>query len=161
MIAVALDGFLRSDKGVPVPYAIKIFGPLTEMFPTAVLTDGDVKVAEQWLLLRGLTKYVHLVGNEVRCRTGETLRQAQIVALRTQGPLEFLIDPDPVVVAWALSTGTPALLHVHPSYSRPEFRPEPRTIRTWADITDELDRQAEMIAADSRLVDATESLRWE
>lgn len=161
MIAVALDGFLRSDKGVPVGYAIKMFEPLTTMFPTAVLADGDLKVAEQWLALRGLTQYVTLMGDDVRCRSDETLRQAQIGELRVHGPIELIIDPDPAVVAWALSTGTPALLHVHPSYSRPEFRPQPRSLRPWADIMAELDHQADLISKDSRLNELTESLRWE
>lgn len=151
MIAVALDGFLRSDKGIPIDYAIKMFDAMASEFPIAVLADGEVVVTKQWMSLRGLHAYVTILGREVPVRGGETLRQAQIQYLRTLGPVSLVIDPDPATVAWLLSTGTPALLHAHPKYSRPEFRPDAPGIRTWATIMEELDRQAEMLTSDDRL----------
>lgn len=161
MIAVALDGFLRTHTKVPIPHAAKMFSFLTQTFPTAVLANGSNDEAALWLGNRLSREYVTLLGDEVLARTGETLRQAQINQLRTQGPLEFVIDPDPATVAWLISTGTSALLYASPTYSRPEFRPDADRRRTWDEIQVELDRQERMIAGDGRLAASDGSARFE
>lgn len=151
MIAIALDGFMRTHAKVPIPHAQKMFSFLTRTFPTAVLANGSVDEAERWLATRFTKEYVTLLGDEVVTRQGETLRQAQVSELRTQGPLELVIDPDPSTVAWLISTGTPALLYASPTYSRPEFRPDNDRRRTWDEIQAELDRQESLLVADPRL----------
>lgn len=161
MIVVALDGFLRSQSKVPIPHAVKMFANLTQNFPTWVLADGTKLEAEHWLATRGLRDWVGVLGDAIPTRTGETLRQAQVAHLRARGPIELAVDPDPASAAWLVATGTPCLLHLHPSYSRPEFRPDAPGIRTWDEIQAELDRQEKMLVADARLQASDGSERLE
>ena len=51
-----------------------------------------------------------------------------------------------------LQEGLDTLVFLHPTYLRPEFRPDGRQgVRSWAAIEAEMDKQIEMIKEDPRV----------
>jgi hypothetical protein len=65
--------------------------------------------------------------------------------------ISLVIEPDPACAAAELAAGWHTLLHTHAAYSLPEWRPDYiGTPRPWDELTDAIDHQRALRAADSR-----------
>ena len=76
----------------------------------------------------------------------------QVKYVRSQGKVELVVTSDTELAKKLLEIGLDTLLFLHPTYLRPEFRPDGRQgIRSWAAIEEEIDKQIEMIREDPRV----------
>jgi len=140
-LAVALDGILRAPTGAVIPegrYLIEALRPMGRIVFMCDTTEDD---ARRWLQQNRVPSE-EILGTAVDLGRGEPLRHRQINVLRALGPMRFVVDPDPSVVAWALSEGITSLLFAHPVFALPKNRPDIETPkRKWADIEEEYVRQ--------------------
>jgi hypothetical protein len=85
-----------------------------------------------------------------------TLRLQQINLVRYYNyPINMLIDSSSEVIAKAFSMGITCVLFAHPSYMRPEHRPDvEHSPRSWDAIERDAIRQRELMATDPRREEA-------
>jgi hypothetical protein len=135
---------------------------LSAAYQVAVLTlSTDKDEVDNWMTTQGLADHYSYVVVRQPAFLGITdevdLRAAQWDFLRgSHGfSVEYVIDPNPLVVHRAVERGFNALLFTHPAYARPEWRPDDeRGVRAWGDIEAEVQRQVQARTADRRLLDA-------
>jgi hypothetical protein len=151
-IVMSLDGVIRSDTGDLIPSGLIVYRGFHSLGRVVLLTELDRVRAEAWCVLHNLADYDDLIDGSVAIDPEEPLRLRQIHVARSRGTVDFYLDADPVWVAKAFSMGMTALLFSHPSYARPEFRPDaPKGVRPWDELLAERTRQQAMIATDRRL----------
>lgn len=152
MICVTLDGFVRNRSGNPIPDGLKILAMLCEQYRVAVLTDDLAAAGKRWVEQRNVpTEPAMVIGSDLAVRRDSILRLDQVDYARTLGPVEFVVDPDPMVIAECMRRGVPGLLYTSPPYSRPEFRPDAPPPRSWDEIQRVLDEQEDLRLKDKRL----------
>lgn len=154
-IAITVDGVLRAEVGQTMIPAGKFMTlALADDFNIALLLDDDkINHLEGWLLSEGFPITRYLLGKEVGDPDGGQGRALQLQRLATMGcAIEAVIEPDPEISAHLMGQGYTVLHYMHPTYSRPEFRPDwDGSIRPWDQIEAEAIRLRALRAADARI----------
>jgi hypothetical protein len=164
--AVSIEGVLaRPERDTvnfasmaPVQAGLRLLVALKQMYKVILLTDEeDTTYVEHFLKQYNVEGHAYLLHRE-RWQVNMShleLRMAQFDHVRGQLsiPLSMVIDADPSVAASAMHKGMVALLFAHPTYQRPEFRPDDeRGVRAWEDIDREITEQRELKGGDPRLM---------
>lgn len=139
-ILVALEGVLKTEQGDPIPEGLKLYRSLLPNYRIVIVSDSDMLVTEYWLKTNFVTGYADIL-DKSHAYPGMSLRERQITHERLQGKVEFLIEADADVCAMALKMGVPSLYFATPKFVRTR-----REVKRWELLTDELQRQKEMLA---------------
>lgn len=154
--AISITGVLQQEigQGVLQTGARLYSGLLTSFTAVALLTDEtDVDPVNHWLKTNGFRQHSYLIPARVDDPEHEGERRLrQISRLRQYGcSVELVVEPDPEVTAHLLAGGLTVASWLHPSYSRPHFRPDyTHSVRPWDALTAEVERQRTLRAGDSR-----------
>ena len=139
---------MRNNKQAPIYEGTALYNVLKDSQKLTILCKDKVD-AERWLkssnvgAIDDLVDYSYITGTD-----DQDLRLVEYC--RSQGKVELVITADVELSKYLLEQGLHTLLFLHPTYIRPEFRPDGRGRRAWTAITEELDRQQELYATDSR-----------
>lgn len=155
MIALTIDGVLRQTySGAPIPGGILLYRALSAVGNVGLIVDSQTEEqAKHFLLVNDLTDHNYLVVP----RDNDPLdpgqrRVSQIIRLSASGAVDMLIESSPAIAATVIQQGTPTLLYCHPAYAVPDHLPGNRRIPTpWGSLVEEIERQREMKANDTRL----------
>jgi hypothetical protein len=158
-IGFVLDGVLRrlSDVNALNNNGLILFEGLKPWGRVTFLVDGyprDLDLAEHFLKLNRITGHIG-IDISVLSDGVDTVdrRLAQINRLRRNGPISFVVEPDPKNAAALLAAGVPTLLYLHPQYTVPSWRPDYNgSLRRWDDLVTETERQV-ALRADEDLTD--------
>ena len=148
------DNTFRANQ--PIGPGLDLLACLSQMYNVCVASDEtDRKVVHTWLIEHGLREHFSYVierGPLMHEDPAERFMD-QLTLLRSQGfSIGMAVVADPVMAASALHKGFTSMLFSHPAYARPEWRPDDdRGLRSWADIEEDLARQAELKATDARV----------
>ena len=139
-----VDGVLRSESGSPIYQGLALYRMFNEDVRVILLTDEREKT-NRWLLEHKINKFDDLIDRNVP-GVLEDPDIEQVKYVRSQGKVEVVVTSDTELAKKLLEIGLDTLLFLHPTYLRPEFRPDGRQgIRSWAAIEEEIDKQIEMI----------------
>jgi hypothetical protein len=145
-----VDGVLRSESGSPIYQGLALYRMFNEDVRVILLTDEREKT-NRWLLEHKINKFDDLIDRNVP-GVLEDPDIEQVKYVRSQGKVELVVTSDTELAKKLLEIGLDTLLFLHPTYLRPEFRPDGRQgIRSWAAIEEEIDKQIEMIREDPRV----------
>ena len=145
-----VDGVLRSESGSPIYQGLALYRMFNEDVRVILLTDEREKT-NRWLLEHKINKFDDLIDRNVP-GVLEDPDIEQVKYVRSQGKVELVVTSDTELAKKLLEIGLDTLLFLHPTYLRPEFRPDGRQgIRSWAAIEEEIDKQIEMIKEDPRV----------
>ena len=145
-----VDGVLRSESGSPISQGLALYRMFNEDVRVILLTDEREKT-NRWLLEHKINKFDDLIDRNVP-GVLEDPDIEQVKYVRSQGKVELVVTSDTELAKKLLEIGLDTLLFLHPTYLRPEFRPDGRQgIRSWAAIEEEIDKQIEMIREDPRV----------
>ena len=145
-----VDGVLRSESGIPIYQGLALYRMFNEDVRVILLTDEREKT-NRWLLEHKINKFDDLIDRNVP-GVLEDPDIEQVKYVRSQGKVELVVTSDTELAKKLLEIGLDTLLFLHPTYLRPEFRPDGRQgIRSWAAIEEEIDKQIEMIREDPRV----------
>lgn len=158
---ICLEGVLCKGfppNGAPIPDGLKLYASLAHQYKVVLDSHhGDITEVEHWCRINGLERHALAMPRDA----GEdgleapVLAGVHLAAWKAQGfDIALYVTADPAVATITLTAGVITLLLVHPSYARPEFRPDhERGMKPWADIEAEVTAAAER--ADTRVrVDA-------
>ena len=149
-IVMFVDGVLRSESGSPIYQGLALYRMFNEDVRVILLTDEREKT-NRWLLEHKINKFDDLIDRNVP-GVLEDPDIEQVKYVRSQGKVELVVTSDTELAKKLLEIGLDTLLFLHPTYLRPEFRPDGRQgIRSWAAIEEEIDKQIEMIKEDPRV----------
>lgn len=118
-------------------------------------TVFDPEALKRWLKINGFAKW-----EKLECKSSssamppaEWVGGHMVDVYRSNGwEVGPVVSSDPTVVRLALMRGVPAWLVAHPTYMRPEHRPDAvREPRAWDSLVAEVERQHEMKLTDNRL----------
>ena len=119
--------------------------------------ENDIKY---WLDVNKIVDYDRILDSSVHLE-GEVLAERQVNVARAKGPIDLFITNNPQMWAYGFNMGIPSVMFGVPSYTRVEFRPDaPKSIRSWNDIEDSINKQNELRTKDARLL-RTEGLNFE
>ena len=145
-----VDGVLRSESGSPIYQGLALYRMFNEDVRVILLTDEREKT-NRWLLEHKINKFDDLIDRNVP-GVLEDPDIEQVKYVRSQGKVELVVTSDTELAKKLLEIGLDTLLFLHPTYLRPEFRPDGRQgIRSWAAIEEDIDKQIEMIREDPRV----------
>lgn len=162
---VAIEGVLGEHSVIhgfyPVPDGVRLAHALRSGYRMVFGTvQADAGAVEHWLHINGMTQpafYESLITRETRWTdlSDSMLRAEQAAHLRRIGAdLGLVVSGDPATVLLVSEMGVPSLLFSNPSYRWGEYRPDKKRLpRAWQDIDDEMTRQMELRAGDTRLSD--------
>jgi hypothetical protein len=159
-ILVDIDGVLRGQKDEPISTGIIMVGSLSSW--NQVTFMGSVSQAEMqhWLDTNKVVDFDRIIDSSVHLE-GEVLAERQINVARAKGPIDLFITNNPKIWTYAFNMGIPSVMFAVPSYTRVEFRPDaPKSVRSWNDIEDAINKQNELRTKDARL-QRTEGLNFE
>ena len=146
-VLIYIDGVLSNDKGVAITPGLGLTRTLQKTL-AVILLAKDKEKADHWLKQNNMGKIDNLVGT-VPGGDNDPFRQAEWC--RSQGPIDYVITSDPSLSAKLLEHGFRVLLFLDPIYIDHKFRPDSIEGRkSWGDITDELNKQADMYLEDPR-----------
>jgi|SRR6516165_5977026 len=160
---IAIEGVLGEHSVIhgfyPVPDGVKLAHALRSGYRLVFGTvQGDQGSVEHWLHINGMTQphfYSDLLVREARWTdlSEPMLRAEQAAHLRRAGAdLGLVVSADPATILLVSEMGVPGLLFTNPSYRWGEYRPDRKRLpKPWQDIDDEMTRQMELRADDSRL----------
>ena len=145
-----VDGVLRSETGSPIYQSLALYRMFNEDVRVILLTDEREKT-HRWLLEHKINKIDDLFDHNLPGVIDEPELE-QVKYCRSQGKVEIVVTADLDLGKKLLQEGLDTLLFLHPTYLRPEFRPDGRQgVRSWAAIEAEMDKQIEMIKEDPRV----------
>ena len=149
-IVMFVDGVLRSESGSPIYQGLALYRMFNEDVRVILLTD-DREKTNRWLLEHKINKFDDLIDRNVP-GVLEDPDIEQVKYVRSQGKVELVVTSDTELAKKLLEIGLDTLLFLHPTYLRPEFRPDGRQgMKSWAAIEEEIDKQIEMIREDPRV----------
>jgi len=144
-----VDGVLRSQTGSPIYQGLALYRMFNEDVRVVLLCDNYAKT-NKWLLEHKINKMDDLIDYNVPGVLDDPELE-QVKYCRSQGKVELIVTADTELAKKLLEIGLDTLLFLHPSYLRPEFRPDGRQgMRSWAAIEEEIDKQIEMMKEDPR-----------
>ena len=145
-----VDDVLRSSTGSPIYQGLALYRMFNEDVRVVLLTDDRDKT-HRWLLEHRINTFDDLVDRNVPGILDDPDLE-QVKYCRSQGKVELVVTGNVELAKRLLEIGLDTLLFLHPTYLRPEFRPDGRQgIKAWADIEEEIDKQIEMIKEDPRV----------
>ena len=145
-----VDDVLRSSTGSPIYQGLALYRMFNEDVRVILLTDDRDKT-HRWLLEHRINTFDDLVDRNVPGILNDTDLE-QVKYCRSQGKVELVVTGNVELSKKLLEIGLDTLLFLHPTYLRPEFRPDGRQgMKAWADIEEEIDKQIEMIKEDPRV----------
>ena len=148
-IVMFVDGVLRSETGSPIYQGLALYRMFNEDVRVILLTDEREKT-HRWLLEHKINKFDDLIDQNVPGVIDDPDFE-QVKYCRSQGKVELVVTGDTDLAKKMLEIGLDTLLFLHPSYLRPEFRPDGRQgMKSWAAIEEEMDKQIEMMKEDPR-----------
>ncbi len=151
-VVMNIDGVLRDAAGVLKTDGLLLYKVFKGTCRVVLITSMPLDLTTAWLAMNHISDYDDIILT-VPGLEGEELTIRQVEIARTQGEITYYVDSNPVVVTETLRQGICSLLFVSPIYGRPEFRPDaPRGFRrSWASITEEINKQLALKASDNRL----------
>ena len=147
-----IDGVLRSSSGAPIYQGLGIYKLLQEANKIYLFSE-NVERDERWLRENKLWKNTDdLIGPGV-ANGDPDIAFRQVMHCRSLGgSFEMAITSDPELTAKLLEKGVTTLMLVHPVYIDEKFRPDGRVgVKSWADITAEIERQQDQFSEDRRV----------
>lgn len=145
-----VDDVLRSSTGSPIYQGLALYRMFNEDVRVVLLTD-DREKTHRWLLEHRINTFDDLVDRNVPGILNDPDLE-QVKYCRSQGKVELVVTGNVELSKKLLEIGLDTLLFLHPTYLRPEFRPDGRQgMKAWADIEEEIDKQIEMIKEDPRV----------
>ena len=145
-----VDDVLRSSTGSPIYQGLALYRMFNEDVRVVLLTDDRDKT-HRWLLEHRINTFDDLVDRNVPGILNDPDLE-QVKYCRSQGKVELVVTGNVELSKKLLEIGLDTLLFLHPTYLRPEFRPDGRQgMKAWADIEEEIDKQIEMIKEDPRV----------
>ena len=145
-----VDDVLRSSTGSPIYQGLALYRMFNEDVRVILLTDDRDKT-HRWLLEHRINTFDDLVDRNVPGILNDPDLE-QVKYCRSQGKVELVVTGNVELAKRLLEIGLDTLLFLHPTYLRPEFRPDGRQgMKAWADIEEEIDKQIEMIKEDPRV----------
>lgn len=149
-IVMFVDDVLRSSTGSPIYQGLALYRMFNEDVRVVLLTDDRDKT-HRWLLEHRINTFDDLVDRNVPGILNDPDLE-QVKYCRSQGKVELVVTGNVELSKKLLEIGLDTLLFLHPTYLRPEFRPDGRQgMKAWADIEEEIDKQIEMIKEDPRV----------
>jgi len=159
-ILVDIDGVLRGQKDDPIATGVIMVGSLSSWNQVTFMGSQPESEIKYWLDVNKIVDFDRILDSSVHLE-GEILAERQVNVARAKGPIDLFITNNPKMWAYAFNMGIPSVMFGVPSYTRVEFRPDaPKSIRSWNDIEDSIDKQNELRTKDARL-HRTESLNFE
>jgi hypothetical protein len=149
-VLMFIDGVLRhTNTNAPIPNGMLLYHTLKEHNKVFLLAEDKDK-ADHWLRQHKITKVDDIIG-EVPM-PGEFPAFRQVEWVRSQGPVDYVITPDPNLTKRLLEIGVTTLVFMNPTYIREEFRPDSKVgIRKWNEIVEEIVQQQEAFIEDGRI----------
>jgi hypothetical protein len=145
-VLVYLDGILAKNH-VPISEGMRLVRTLQKTMAVVILCHDKDKAAH-WLKSNNMLKVDNLIA-EVPAGGVDPFRQAEWC--RAQGPIDYVITSDPTLSAKLLEHGFRVMMFLDPVYIDHKFRPDSIEGRkSWTDITNELNKQADMYLEDER-----------
>lgn len=150
-VIVFLDGVIRKNKDQSIIMeGASLYKSLNETNRVIILAD-DKERADVWLKLHNLAKKTDDIVEVVDSPLDNPVLLT-IEMLRSKGKIDYVVTEDTELTVKLLERGINVLVFLNPRYTRPEFRPDSRGgVRSWADITTELDKQQGLYDEDKRL----------
>ena len=149
-VVMFVDGVLRSETGSPIYQGLALYRMFNEDVRVILLTKEREKT-HRWLLEHKINKIDDLFDYNLPGVLDDP-ELDQVKYCRSQGKVEVVVTADLDLGKKLLQEGLDTLLFLHPTYLRPEFRPDGRQgVRSWAAIEAEMDKQIEMIKEDPRV----------
>jgi hypothetical protein len=159
-ILVELDGVLRGQKDEPISTGILMVGTLSVYNQLILMSQSSEAETRQWLDVNKVVDFDRIIDSSTGL-ADENLQERQIKYVRSRGPIDLFITNNPALWAYAFNQGIPSVMFGVPSYTRVEFRPDaPKSVRSWTDIEEAIDKQNALRTNDARLT-RTESLNFE
>lgn len=150
-IAMFVDDVLRKGiGGGPIYQGLALFRMFNQDIRVILLCEEKNRT-NRWLLEHNISKIDDLVDYTVPgIHANPDLDLVKYV--RSQGKLDLVVTGNVELSKELLEQGIDTLLFLHPTYLRPEFRPDSRQgVKSWAAIEQELEKQANMIREDPRV----------
>ena len=135
-----MDGVLRTEVGDPIPQGLKLYDALAASGRVVLSTDGTREAAEHWLRLNLIKGYGDLLAND-SAYEGEDLKLRHLKMMQSKGRIILFVDPDVDRCKAALQMGITTLLFASPKFVRTK-----RQIKPWNELTEELQKQKELVA---------------
>ena len=151
-MVISMDGVLRTEVGDPIPQGLKLYDALKQVGRVVLSTDGTREAAEHWLRLNLVKGYGDLLANDSAFH-GEDLKIRHLKMTQAKGRILLFVDPDVDRCKEALKLGITTLLFASPKFIRTK-----REIKPWSELTEEVQKQKELIA---RIVIDGPLDRWE
>lgn len=149
-VVMFVDGVLRSDTGSPIYQGLALYRMFNEDVRVILLSNEREKT-HRWLLEHKINKIDDLFDYNLPGVLDDP-ELDQVKYCRSQGKVEVVVTADLDLATKLLQEGLDTLVFLHPTYLRPEFRPDGRQgVRSWAAIEAEMDKQIEMIKEDPRV----------
>ena len=149
-IVMFVDDVLRSSTGGPIYQGLALYRMFNEDVRVLLLCDDRAKT-NRWLLEHKINTADDLIDQTVPGVIDDPELE-QVKYCRSQGKVELVVTGNTELAKKLLEEGIDTLLFLHPSYLRPEFRPDGRQgKKSWADIEEEIDKQIEMMKEDKRV----------
>ena len=146
-----MDGVIRKPRDLSVIMdGAAIFKSFNENYRVILITD-DKEKTDVWLKSNNLAKKIDDIVQIVDTPL-DNPRLLTVEVQRSKGKIDFVVTDDPELSKDLIEIGIPVLVFLNPRYTRPEFRPDTRVgVRSWEQITDELDKQQGIFIEDKRL----------
>lgn len=149
MILFFLDDVLRNAKGSPLYEVAAILNAVKDSKKVTILSKNN-EDADRWLKSVNVGKIDDLVDYSFITAV-EDKDYWLVEYCRANGKVDLVITADVDLAKRLLEVGVNTMLFLHPMYIRPEFRPDGRGRRKWDAIVEELDKQQELHAEDTRV----------
>lgn len=157
-VVIVINGVLRpSNRPDSVdPIGRQLYESLKSRFRVILLDDASAPETQHWLDVHGFVGHVGAYTPPVDFapRTVAEGRLRMLAAIRNAQGADLVIEPHPTCAAEEISSGYVVMLYASPKYLmdiwHPEHSYEPRA---WDDIVDEIERQENAKAKDTRLKD--------
>jgi hypothetical protein len=149
-VVICLEGVLIKGvppNGAPIMVGLELYGALGARFKLVLDSNhDDIIDIEHWLRVAGLTKHVLVLWRDdgQEDLTDLQLRDRHLATWRSQGlDIQLYITASPEVARLMMDAGVTTILLAHPTYARPEYRPDHvQGMRAWADIEAEVTEAA-------------------
>lgn len=149
-VVMFVDNVMRKTKDQSlIIEGVALFRSLNETNRVILLTDNRERT-DIWMKTNNLAKKLDDI-IEISPTELDNPEIRQIDQIRSSGKIDFVVTSDVAIAGKLIEVGTPVLVFLNPKYTRPEFRPGSREgIRSWTDITNELDKQQKLYETDQR-----------
>lgn len=142
MIAIPLEGMLRSNTGSPIRDGVRLYRLLTTQARVTILTEGDKDSAWRWLREQTMLTHAEVMGDEQALGDMDLrVRQVEVLRATTPEPIVFEVNPERALLL--MGQGVCVSLFAPGKFIKPADRLDRAKARSWADISNELEsRQA-------------------